>query len=55
MKNITWTPKKQKLSILKEWEKNPRSITGEALGRWQRYTKRTAECLTRPEAVIIDV
>lgn len=25
------------------------------IGRWQRYTKRTAECLTRPEAVIIDV
>lgn len=33
MKKITWTPKMQKLSILKEWDKNPRTITGEALER----------------------
>ena len=32
-KKITWTPKQQKLSELKEWEKNPRKITGEAFER----------------------
>mgnify|MGYP001573025389 FL=1 len=40
-KTITWTPKTQKLAVLKDWDKNPRSITGEALARLkQRITDR---------------
>lgn len=40
-KSITWTPKIQKLAVLKDWDKNPRSITGEALARLkQRITDR---------------
>ena len=36
MKTINWKPKMQKLSALKEWEKNPRTITAEALERLKR-------------------
>ena len=36
MKQITWTPRTQKLSDLKDWDKNPRTITGEALERLKR-------------------
>lgn len=41
MKKINWTPKLQKISSLKEWENNPRTITGEALERLKnRITER---------------
>lgn len=35
-------------------ELDPRYVSA-IITRWQRYTKRTAQCLTRPEAVIIDI
>ena len=40
-KSITWTPKTQKLAVLKDWPHNPRTITDEALARLkQRITDR---------------